>query len=301
MARSEEDTVEFDRPPQVDSELFAHRAGSPRVTIGAVSDRGKVRSENQDHYLVVRRTRSQEVVMTNMAREEFSGPVDEAYAIVVADGVGGAAFGGLASQLALRTAWELAGRVVCWIMKLDDLDTEEVKRRSEAYANIIQKTFLEEGQISPELAKMGTTWTSAYIVSDHALVAHIGDSRAYLYRDGEAKRLTKDHTLAQDLLDAGLEPEDTMAYSHMLTRCFSGGASNVSPDISHARLAKGDCLLLCTDGLSDLVSDEEIAELVSRSQNPQSACDALLNLALERGGRDNITVVIARIDELGSR
>ena len=295
MERPEEDTVEFERPSTLESLLYVRRDARVRVVVGAVSDRGNVRGENQDHYLVLRRTRTQEVLLTNMAREDFFNPVDESYAIVVADGVGGAAFGGIASRLALRTTWELAGRAVCSIMRTDALDVQEVKRRADAYAVAIQRAFREEGEICPELAKMGTTWTSAFIVGDHAVVAHIGDSRAYLYRQGTARRLTRDHTLAQDLLDAGLPPEDTVAYAHMLTRCFSSSASHVSPDVNHARLQDGDCLLLCTDGLSDLMDDAELASHIDRYSDPQAACNALLRLALARGGRDNVTVVVVRV------
>src|SRR5262245_25635640 len=141
---------------------------------------------------------------------------------------------------------------------------------------------------------MGTTLTICYTTGLELFVLHAGDSRAYLYRGGVLRRLTRDHTHAQAMIDAGLaEPESyaTMSRRHVLTNYVGGG--KVAVDVEQHRLADGDRLLLCTDGLTDLVSEAEIAALLEAHPRPDDGCRVLVDRALEGGGRDNITVVLA--------
>ena len=141
---------------------------------------------------------------------------------------------------------------------------------------------------------MGTTLTVCYTTGPELFVLHAGDSRACLYRGGALRRLTRDHTHAQAMIDAGLAaPESyaTMPRRHVLTNYVGGG--RVAVDVEHHRLADGDRLLLCTDGLTDLVSEVEIAALLEAHPRPDDACRALVDRALDCGGRDNITVVLA--------
>ena len=126
---------------------------------------------------------------------------------------------------------------------------------------------------------------------------HAGDSRAYLCRDGHLRRLTRDHTLAQSLIDAGIVEEGSPAERqsrHILTNCLGGPDSGLDVDVAHHRLATGDCLLLCTDGLTQHVEDAEMVSLLERHPVPEDACRALVDLALERGGKDDVTVVLGR-------
>ena len=244
--------------------------------------------------MVLRRTRLQEALLTNFPRDQLTLPADAAFAMAVADGMGGTGDGDLASRLAIRAAWELAGRTASWVMKLGELNTVELTERIEGFAYLMQQAFLDEFHANPEFADSGTTWTMAYLVSSFAVIAHIGDSPSFLWRDGMMGRISTDHTVEQEFLAAGVAPDIAGKYSHMLTRCFGAQSHNARPDVHHVRLQPGDQLLLCTDGLTDMVGAEFIAQCLDESASAQAACDGLIKLALAAGGKDNVTAVLAR-------
>ncbi|HJS09016.1 MAG TPA: protein phosphatase 2C domain-containing protein, partial [Pirellulales bacterium] len=138
--------------------------------------------------------------------------------------------------------------------------------------------------------------TVARSLGTDLIVAHVGDSRAYLFRNGSLERLTRDDTLAQEIRDAS--PAEGMQqiaarFRHLLTQSLGSDKVEIVPQIRRETLQDGDKLLLCTDGLTDLVSDEVIADQLTRADSPQANCDALLELALAAGGKDNVTVAIA--------
>jgi PPM family protein phosphatase len=262
---------------------------------GATSHVGLCRSENQDHYVILRRIRTQELLLSNLSEDELVLPPDEAFGMAVADGMGGTSRGDLASRLAIRTAWELAGRTTSWVMKLSDLEAHELSERVEGFTYLMQKAFEAESEINPEFAESGTTWTCAYLVSSFAIVANLGDSPCFLWRDGSMERISTEHTVAQEFIAAGVQPEIAGKYRHMLTRCFRSNSPDVRPAVHQLRLQSRDQLLLCTDGLADLVSADRIARCLGESPNAQSACDELIELALAAGGKDNVTAVLARV------
>ena len=176
-------------------------------------------------------------------------------------------------------------------MRLSEFQHEEVRRRVHAYLEEMHTAFRDYCRMNPRLTGMGTTWTSAHLFPPHAILVHIGDSRAYLYRHGRLKQITRDQTLAQDLLDAGAPPENVRGYRHVLTNNLSAEAKEVSSDIIHLLLESGDRLLLCTDGLTDMLDDQQIAEIL-QTPDPQATCDQLTARALDCGGKDNITVIV---------
>jgi protein phosphatase len=144
---------------------------------------------------------------------------------------------------------------------------------------------------------MGTTLTAVLTAGLDALVAHVGDSRAYLFRGGALEQLTRDHTVAQRLMDTGALPSVASATGfmrHVLTNCLGGGSHDVKVETYPLRLADGDRLLLCTDGLTDMLGAEEIRDVLAQHPDPQEACGALVDRALDHGGKDNVTVVLAR-------
>ncbi len=296
MSSSNEDTVEFETQRTFAERFFAPREAKFSLDAAAASHVGKVRRNNEDHYAVIRQTRSREVLFTNLPQDGLVLPSDEAYGLVVADGVGGAASGDVASQLALSTMFELAGRATSWVMKFTDLDAQEIHQRVEAYVTEIQKTLRFVSEQNPKLAGMGTTWTSAHVFGKHAVIVHIGDSRAYLHRNGELQLITRDQTLGQEMVDAGLNEEDVRRFRHILTNSLGGSHDEVEAIVYHVELTPGDRLLLCTDGLSDMATREEIVDVLQREQTPRSACDALIQIALQAGGKDNITVAICNIE-----
>jgi protein phosphatase len=218
-------------------------------------------------------------------------PVDEAYFLVVADGIGGAAFGDVASKLALKTILELSSRATSWVMKFTDLDAQDLRQRIDAYIEQIQERFRECNHVDPRLRGMGTTLTCACVLPAHAVFVQIGDSRAYLHRGGELSQLTRDQTLAQDLVDKGAVPTDVKKFGHMLTNSLGGDNGPVEAEVIHLDLLAGDRIMLCSDGLSDMVDDTEIADILKMDEL-QPACDRLVQSALDHGGKDNITVVL---------
>ena len=131
-------------------------------------------------------------------------------------------------------------------------------------------------------------------MSSFAILAQIGDSPSFLWRDGTFRRITTDHTIEQEFIAAGVAPEIAGKYSHMLTRCLRYDSLKDRPDVYHVRLRPGDQLLLCTDGLTDMVRENVIAECIDASATAQAACDTLVSLALAAGGKDNVTAVLAR-------
>jgi PPM family protein phosphatase len=289
------ETVELTTPAIAAEKYFFKSAIDMAFEFGAASHAGLCRVENQDHYAVVRRQRTQELLFSNVPPGELVLPPDESFGMAVADGMSATSRGDLASRLAIRTAWELAGRTTSWVMKLADLDTPELSERVEGFTYLMQKAFAEEVESNPQFADSGTTWTLAYLVSSFAVVANIGDSPCFLWRDGIMGRISTEHTVEQEFVAAGVRPEIAGKYRHMLTRCFGSNSRDVRPDVHHLRLQPRDQLLLCTDGLTDLVGTERVAQCLDESPGAQSACDELIELALAAGGTDNVTAVLARV------
>ena len=268
-----------------------------RAEFGALSHRGLVRSNNEDHYSVVRRYRSREVLLTNLPADAYSPRRDEAYALAVADGVGGAAFGELASMIALRTGCELTGKAFNWNFQLSETETSDLEEKLNVYMQLIHRRLKEEAEVNADYQGMGSTLTGALTVGMDAFIAHVGDSRAYLYRQGALHRLTKDQTLAELMASLGLiatADEAAQRFRNTLVSCLGGNFEKVEVETTHVVMEDGDHLLLCTDGLTDMVSDADIAGILAHSSAPQERCQELIDAALKGGGRDNVTVVLGR-------
>jgi protein phosphatase len=274
-----------------------------RLELGAVSHAGKVRESNQDAYLVYRMGRFWEKALTNLPAGELPDRHEEiAYVMAVADGMGGAAAGDIASRLALCTGVNLVLHAVKWALKVDHPEEREVElregqERAVTYFRQIDAALSRRAAQDPALAGMGTTLTVAYSIGADLLISHVGDSRAYLLRQGRLQRLTRDHTLAQALADAGaIRDEEVHRHRlhHVLTRSVGGHGGQVEMDFRHCPLADGDRVMLCTDGLTGMVPDDRIAEVLRATESSADGCQALLEQALAAGGRDNVTIVLAR-------
>jgi protein phosphatase len=287
-----------DTPPFLAGEaMFARHFGpSPPpvcVDFGALSHPGRVRTNNEDHFVVIERRRTRQVLLTNLP-EGWLRPADDAgYVMAVADGLGGMAFGELASMLALRSGWEQNPGAIKWTWIVTDREIQDLRERVELVFQRMDEALQERARAHPECAGMGTTLTGAYTVGPEAFLAHVGDSRAYLWRAGALTQLTRDHTRAQEALDAGL-PILSRSWYHQLTNCLGGSDRPPRVEFHHLRLADGDRLLLCTDGLNDAVADADIAALLARPGTAQETAQALVDAALAAGGRDNVTVIVAR-------
>jgi protein phosphatase len=299
-AQSEYDTAEL-VSPNLAWDVRPHSVPSAlvEVDLAGLSHQGFVRQNNEDHYLAARVTRSLETVITNLGDGVLPRSFNEtAYGILVADGMGGMKAGELASSIALLRLLELVVQTPDWIMKINQSENAAIiMRRMTDRFRQIDNDLREEGEKDRSLYGMGTTLTAAASLGTALFVSHIGDSRAYLLRGGSLHQLTKDHTLAQALIEAGLaEANDTstQAMRHVLTAALGSTGKKTDPQVQRFHLSDGDQLLLCTDGLTEMVTDDNIAAMLLRASSSQIACQGLVDLALAGGGKDNITVVLAR-------
>jgi protein phosphatase len=300
------DTAEYAclvSPSARDTSQWKPESTSVRAEFGAVSHAGRVRSDNEDHFLVFRVSRDQEALLTNIPTAQLPEHTGEAgYSMIVADGMGGRAAGEVASRLAITTALKLVHKSPKWGFKINQNEARELFGRINHYLRVIDLTLTEQGYADRRLFGMGTTLTAAFSMGVDLFIVHLGDSRAYLYRKGELRRLTKDHTMAQAMADAGyIAPEEVRRHArrNTLTNYLGGQQGKVKADLRWLHLIDGDRLLLCTDGLSDMVDDRSIARILHERDRPGDAAQALLDEALEQGGKDNVTVIVARYEVPG--
>jgi protein phosphatase len=297
MAKFDDDTepVPIQR---ADTRLERPYVPPVRVDSAGLSHTGKVREANEDHYLVARVGRSLDTLVTSLPEGEVPERFDETgFAMMVADGMGGAAAGEVASRVAISTLVNIFLDVPDWIMRLNRANADKLMARAEEYFRKLDTTLAELVQADPALRGMGTTMTVGYSIGKNMFVSHVGDSRAYLFRDGKLEQLTRDHTHVQELVDAGSitrEEAATHRLRHVLTNAIGGRDRSIDVDMLRVRLQDGDRMLLCTDGLTEVVPDTDIADVLGRSKAPEVVCRSLVDLALERGGPDNVTVVTAR-------
>jgi PPM family protein phosphatase len=268
-----------------------------QVDVSALSHTGHHRDNNEDHFLVSKASRSLQTITTSLPDGDIAAQVDEVnYVMVVADGMGGHAAGEVASRMAITKLIKLALETPDWILRVEADNTREIKRRSRTRVQKVGAMIVEQGQRDPALKGMGTTFTLVRSLGRDLMITHVGDSRAYLLRGRQLHRLTRDHTYAQLLVDIGeLAPADVASsqHRHVLTNALGGSTEEVQVDTDRAVLEDGDRLLLCSDGLTDLVDDEKILEMLRDSASSKEACERLVKEALDRGGRDNVTVIVA--------
>ena len=268
-----------------------------RIDIDAQSHTGHHRANNEDHFLVARLGRTLQTLITSLPAGDVPERTEEVnYVMVVADGMGGHAAGEFASRMAISALVSLALEIPDWIFKVDEEHARELERRARTRVQETGALLVERGRRDAALRGMGTTLTAARSLGRDLLITHVGDSRAYLFRAGSLYRLTRDHTYAQLLVDTGqLAPGDIAdsRYRHVLTNALGGSSEQVQVDTDRLQLEDGDRLLLCSDGLTDLVDDGAITSILREATRSSDACERLVHRALDRGGRDNVTVIVA--------
>jgi len=293
------DTQELFKPqaakrPEQDNEVASAQV---QVDVAALTHRGKVRPKNEDQFLVGRIDRDLEVLLTSLGEDQISQHSRETgYGMIVADGMGGEKGGEVASRLAIKTLLELVIQTPDWLMRIDDELAEELIRRTKDRYHQVDEAIRDEAESNPALARMGTTLTVTVSLAADLFVIHVGDSRAYLLRNGQLRPLTRDQTVVQSLVDAGAlsrQEAATHKMRHVLTQALGGHAGNLKIEVQRLKLKDGDCLFLCTDGLTEMVPDNEISAVLASSGKAEQHCQALLDKALDAGGKDNITVVVA--------
>jgi protein phosphatase len=221
-------------------------------------------------------------------RENEDSALAQAPVFVVADGMGGAQAGEVASRIAVEA----------FAQELPSSGTPE--QRLVARVHEANRRIFDVSRSERERAGMGTTLTAAYLVGSNLTIAHVGDSRAYLFRDGSLKRLTQDHSLVDELVRRGKLTEEQAAehpQRSIITRAL-GPEPDVEVDTWTYPVRAGDVLLLCSDGLTSMVSEERLEEILASAETLRGAAQALIDEANAAGGRDNITVVLFRIEEV---
>lgn len=249
-----------------------------RLRLGACTDRGERRPINEDAYACF----------------------PETGVLVVCDGMGGEEAGEVASRLAVETIGRQLNGADRWARGKTSLPAKGFlprTRRLEAALQLTNKAIFEEARKKAEQAKMGTTAVTALVQDNLASLAHVGDSRAYLWRRGQLERLTHDHSLVEEQVRIGLLTADQAQKSeqqNVLLRVL-GREPEVEVDLAEVPVMSGDYLLLCTDGLTRMVSEATVAETISTERDPARICRSLVTLANQNGGVDNITVVVAEV------
>ena len=268
-----------------------------RIDVDARSHPGHHRTNNEDHFLVARLDRTLQTLITSLPAGDVPEQTGEVnYVMVLADGMGGHAAGEVASRMAISALISLALEVPDWIFKVDEEHALEIERRARTRVQEVGALMVERGQREVALRGMGTTLTAVRSLGRDLLITHVGDSRAYLLRAGTLHRLTRDHTYAQYLVSVGRLAPDEVADSrhrHVLTNALGGTCIDLQVDTDQMQLEDGDRLLLCSDGLTDLVDDEAITRIMGEASRSSDACDRLVQRALDNGGHDNVTVIVA--------
>jgi serine/threonine protein phosphatase PrpC len=273
----------------------------PEVMVDAfgLSDRGRRREDNEDHFLIARLDRMWHRLHTNLDDEAMPAEAtDTVYGMAVADGMGGHAAGEVASRIAITALVDILLRTPNLITRLNREMGAEVLNRLARRFEAVKNALVDAVEHDATLRGMGTTMTVTASFKAYLVVGHVGDSRAYLNRRGTLERLTRDQTMAQFLRDTGVFTDEELAthpLRHTLTGVLGTSGTEIDADMRVLRLEDGDDVLLCTDGLTEMVSESAIAEvLASPPASAESVCRRLVQQALDEGGKDNVTVALSR-------
>lgn len=266
------------------------------------TDKGKVRSLNEDQFLIATLSKALQVLQSSVGEPDVRIGGPRGYLFLVADGVGGSAAGEKASAMAVNSIENFAIDTLSWCSQLrTGGDGDGLLGEFKTALGQANDRLIREANRRPELHGMATTLTLAYFLGRELFVAHVGDSRCYLLRNNMLYRLTRDHTLVAEMVHRGLlKPEEAAghAYRHVVTNVVGGDDSGVQAEVHKLSLEGDDCILLCSDGLTEMVPETEILEaLLADVRDPTAACDRLVKRAIEKGGKDNVTVVVARFEE----
>ena len=280
--------------------MTATAVASVRVDARGLTDVGKRRKVNEDHFVILNLHKAAEVRQTSLPDpsvfEGLRGP--EGWLFVVADGVGGQPGGALASETAVTTMVEYLGRAATCFNRIEPEQEHELLEALEAAVHEAHRRVEAHGgdRGSSLVPGPATTLTMALLVWPRAYIVHVGDSRAFYLRKGRLRPLTRNQTTGEYMVDVGAWTEEQARSAPIGGSLVSAiGASEMTPSIGLVDLRPGDSLLLCTDGLTRHVSDERIAELLGRTTDAETACRELVDEALAGGGQDNVTVVLARL------
>jgi serine/threonine protein phosphatase PrpC len=264
------------------------------ISAAWLTDVGRVRNNNEDALIVA--DLSGRTFVSDSGEASLRRIDERGWLLAVSDGVGGAQAGEVASRIATERLVQIVASAT------ENTPVPASLRDGLSSAN---RQIRRVSQERPECQGMGATMTAAIIHGDghegRAVIGQVGDSRGYLIRAGRIQQITKDQSVVQALIDAGMMTPEEAAHSsrrNVILKAL-GAKDEIEPDLSQVALARGDHLLLCSDGLSDKVDDVEMRDIALNAKTLDAACARLAALANERGGEDNITVILARFDGAG--
>jgi PPM family protein phosphatase len=245
------------------------------LTVAARTDVGMIRSGNEDAF--------------------FANATPQLGLFIVADGMGGHAAGEVASEMAVQIVSRELSDVA-------DLHGEEIRERVALALRTANRAIFERTLAESDKQGMGTTASVLMLSGKRYLIGQVGDSRVYMLREGALRQLTKDHSYVQEQVDAGLlTPEQARyhPYSNVITRCVGAGES-IDPDTFTGEVKQGDVFLLASDGLTGMVDDRRLQQLLLSRATPRRVVDALIAEANYRGGLDNITAIVVQVQQVDS-
>lgn len=274
----------------------AQRAIGRAMDVAGRTDIGCVREQNEDSFVIAHLGRSLELIDTSLAVGQAQHRIDgpKGTLLMVADGMGGHGGGEVASAVAVDAIAQFALYAMPWMTQPDEAaETALLEQLGDAMTRCQER--LEQVAVRKHLDQFrpGTTLTIAYALWPKLYVTHAGDSRLYLYRDGQLVQVTTDHTVGQALRDQGALGDAPSRFDHILVNVVGGGRERVEAEAHRLTLEPGDRVLLCSDGLTGHVSDAVIADSLATATSSAAACEHLVEEAKAGGGHDNVTVVVA--------
>jgi serine/threonine protein phosphatase PrpC len=264
-----------------------------------LTDPGRVRPTNEDQFLVAELTKAMRVQYASLPQPKTQYAEERGYLFIVADGMGGHAAGEQASALAVQSIEAFALNTLKWFFRLKGAEDQDILKEFQTALQQADATVCREAAQHPELAGMGTTVTIAYSVGSRLFLVHVGDSRCYLFRGSQLHRLTHDHTLVEEMIQRGqIQPEEAAHHRlrHVITNAVGGHEPGVKVECHRLELEPDDTLLLCSDGLTEMVPDDRITAVLVAEHEPRTACERLVAEANELGGKDNVSVIVARFE-----
>jgi serine/threonine protein phosphatase PrpC len=288
---------------ETDQRISGSESSGPLIHVmsSGLTDRGKVRPSNEDHFLIAELARTLWVRQTSLPQPSTQHGRNRGHIFLVADGMGGHQAGEVASALTVASIEAFVLNVLHRFSNLGTGDEHDVIRELKAALRHADQQIFYEISHHPEFTGMGTTLTLAFVTGWKLFVMHAGDSRCYLYRDGTIRQLTHDHTLAAELARNGvISPESVQKHQfrHLVTNILGGDLAGVEVDVQMESLQSGDSILLCSDGLTDMLSVERITTILNAEVHPEGACKRLVSEANGAGGHDNITAIVACIQSV---
>ena len=272
---------------------------SLEVKAFGITDAGRVRPSNEDQFLIAELTKTMRIRHTSLPEPTARFGDEHAYLFLVADGMGGHRAGEEASALAVAAIEQFTLNTFKWFFRSNGPDAQRVLTQLQAALRQADARIFEESAEHPEWSGMGTTLTMAYYLDAQLCVVHVGDSRAYIFADDELHQITQDHTLMAELVRQGtIQPEDVKHHRlrNVITNVVGGNEAGVNVEAHALELHSGDRVLLCSDGLTEMVTNDAIAATLRAESDPQAVCMKLVEQANGAGGRDNITVLNVRFD-----